>query len=247
MKLLKYMGYSRAKDGEGNGNDGKHMGDPLRIIGAKCITAKEFTISLWKRYLPTAHQEEVYLIVGDTQTMTWEIPELTAVGGWDMNILCPGYYHIPPVVQPSNLQVNKYIIAEDRVIHEEAEIFSRFPPCSTEAIVTLGKQLSVPKLAQMQISMWLVPELSPEASPPPLVSLAWATGGSTLELSGIGSVRHGGSCRQLLLTKVTSVGLHHQNLAKQTRHKPVEEFGNKFYNGVVNELGPRQKSDESNW
>ncbi|KAI1242601.1 hypothetical protein IHE44_0000133 [Lamprotornis superbus] len=40
----------------------KHMGNPLKTIGAKCITAKEITISLWKRYLPIAYQEEIYLI-----------------------------------------------------------------------------------------------------------------------------------------------------------------------------------------
>lgn len=45
---------------------GKHMGDPLRTAGAKCITSKEFTISLWTRYLPFAQQEEVYLIVSSS-------------------------------------------------------------------------------------------------------------------------------------------------------------------------------------
>lgn len=28
--------------------------------------------------------------------MTWEIPELTTVGGWDMNPPCPGCYLVPP-------------------------------------------------------------------------------------------------------------------------------------------------------
>lgn len=42
------------------------MGDPLKTSGAKCITAKEFTISLWTRYLPIAYQEEMYLIVSSS-------------------------------------------------------------------------------------------------------------------------------------------------------------------------------------
>lgn len=44
----------------------EHMGDPLKTSGAKCITAKEFTISLWTRYLPIAYQEEMYLIVSSS-------------------------------------------------------------------------------------------------------------------------------------------------------------------------------------
>lgn len=39
------------------------MGDPLKTDGAKCITAKEFTIPLWTRYLPITYQEKIYLIV----------------------------------------------------------------------------------------------------------------------------------------------------------------------------------------
>lgn len=44
----------------------KHMGESLKIIGAKCITAKEITISLWTRCLPIAYQEEIYLIVSSS-------------------------------------------------------------------------------------------------------------------------------------------------------------------------------------
>lgn len=44
----------------------KHMGDPLKTIGAKCITAKEITISLWTRYLPIAYQEEINLILSSS-------------------------------------------------------------------------------------------------------------------------------------------------------------------------------------
>lgn len=40
---------------------------------------------------------------------------------------------------------------EERVFHEEAEIFGSFPPCSTETTVTPCKQLS--KLAQMQVNV----------------------------------------------------------------------------------------------
>lgn len=42
------------------------MGESLKIIGAKCITAKEITISLWTRCLPIAYQEEIYLIVSSS-------------------------------------------------------------------------------------------------------------------------------------------------------------------------------------
>lgn len=44
----------------------KHMGDPLKTSGAKCITAKEFTISLWTRDLPIAYQEEIYFTVSSS-------------------------------------------------------------------------------------------------------------------------------------------------------------------------------------
>lgn len=41
-------------------------GDPLKITAAKCITAKEFTISFYKRYLPIPYQEEVYFTLSSS-------------------------------------------------------------------------------------------------------------------------------------------------------------------------------------
>lgn len=42
------------------------MGEPLKTAGAKCITAKEFTICLWTRDLPIAYQEEIYFIMSSS-------------------------------------------------------------------------------------------------------------------------------------------------------------------------------------
>lgn len=42
------------------------MGDPLKTTAAKCITAKEFTVSFYTRHLPIAYKEEVYFIVSSS-------------------------------------------------------------------------------------------------------------------------------------------------------------------------------------
>lgn len=44
----------------------KRIGDPLKTAAAKCITAKEFTVSFYRRYLHIAYQEEVYFIVSSS-------------------------------------------------------------------------------------------------------------------------------------------------------------------------------------
>lgn len=44
----------------------KCTGDPLKTTAANCITAKEFTVSFYTRYLSIAYQGEVYFIVSSS-------------------------------------------------------------------------------------------------------------------------------------------------------------------------------------